>query len=144
MEKEELLENEVEVVICDEKRKAEVKKELDYCHNILKREYEKLYDYQLDYFCWVNTRKDVINSMKAKSLSDDHLEEIMIFCDNRNSFLVTKLKAIHSYISFIKNIISDFNNINDFIDIDTIDTKLRLMLVSLGINLPIDIFGEPL
>lgn len=143
MEKVEIIENGIGDIGCDKKSKELVRKELEYCRNTLKREYEKLYDYQLDYFCWVNTRKDVINSMKAKSLSDSRLEEIMNFCDTSNSFLVAKLKTIHSYISYIKNTISNFANVNDFVDIDSIDTKLRLMLFSLGMNLPSDIFGKP-
>ena len=143
MEKNELLESEVEVVICDEKRKEEVKKELGYCRSVLKREYGKLYTYQLGYFCLLNTSKDVVNSMKLKSLCDTHLDEIMRFCDARNSFLITKLKTIHSYTAYIENILTNFDKINDFDDIESIDTKIRLMLISLGTNLPSDIFGEP-
>ena len=31
----------------------------------------------------------------------------------------------------------------DFVEIESIDTKLRLMLISLGMTLPTEIFGEP-
>lgn len=143
MGKNKLFKNENDVVICDEKKKGEVRKELEYCFDKLKGEYEELCDYQFNYFCWFNARKDVIEIMKSQSLSDNRLEEIIEFCDNRNSFLVTKLKTIHSYISYIENIISDFDNINDFDDVHSIETKLRLMLTSLGMNLPVNIFGEP-
>ena len=143
MEKNEIVEKEINEVICDEKRKEEVKKELDYCHSLLKREHEKLYDYQLNYFCWVNSRKDIINSMKSSSLDCNHLEEIINFADIRNSFLVEKLKMFHSSISYIKRTISSFDNINDFVEIDSIDTVLRLILTSLGLSVPTSVFVEP-
>ena len=125
-------------------KKETINKELNYCLKIFKKKYEKIYNYQLDYFCWLNTRKDILISMKSNSLDNKELVEVLNFCDERNSFLITKLKALHSYISFVEESLSNFKSINDFIDIDSIDTKLRLMLISLGIDLPTDVFEEAL
>lgn len=143
MEKCEMLDKVDEDIICDEKKKEEVKKELDYCHALLKREYEKLYDYQLNYFCWVNSRKDIVASMKVMSISSTQLDETINFCNVRNSFLIEKLKMMFSSITYIESVISKFDNINDFVELDSIDTELRVLLTSLGLSVPSNIFGEP-
>ena len=133
-----------EIILVDFEKKETVNKELNYCLEVFKKEHEKIYNYQVDYFCWLNTRKDILNSMKSNSLDNKELVEVLNFCDERNLFLITKLKALHSYISFVEDSLSNFKFINDFIDIDSIDTKLRLMLTSLGMDLPTDVFGEAL
>lgn len=133
-----------ETMFVDFSKKETINKELNYCLEIFKKKYEKIYNYQLDYFCWLNTRKDILNSMKSNSLDNKELIEVLNFCDERNSFLITKLKALHSYISFVEESLSNFKSINDFVDIDSIDTKLRLMLISLGMDLPTDVFKEAL
>ena len=132
-----------EILSVDKERKEEVKRELQCCYSLLKEEHEKLYDYQVNYFCWVNSRKDIINSMKSASLDCNHLDGIMSFSDTRNTFLVEKLKMLHSSISYIKRTISNFDSINDFVEIDSIDTVLRLILTSLGLGVPTSVFGEP-
>ncbi len=133
-----------ETMFVDFGKKETVNKELNYCLEFFKKEYEKIYNYQLDYFCWLNTRKDILNSMKSNSLDNKELVDVLNFCDERNSFLITKLKVLHSYISFVEESLSNFKSINDFIDIDSIDTKLRLMLISLGMDLPTNVFEEAL
>ena len=134
------VENDVDVKV-DVERKNEVKKELDYCKSTLEKEFENLHSYQEQYFCWINTRKDVLNSMK-KNVSTYGYEYIIHFCDYRNHFLVKKCIQIKRYITAINKMIKSID-VLDFVEIESIDTKLRLMLISLGMTLPTEIFGEP-
>ena len=125
------------------KRYKEIKKELECCCNILKSEYEKLHEHHLNYSQQVNCYKDISNSIKSKSLKNNSFDEIVSFCEIRNEYLNNELNAIHSYISTIENILSNYDKVDDFIEVEYIDTRLRLMLKSLGIKVSPDVFGEP-
>lgn len=141
MKKEEFeVNNDVDIKV-DVKRKNEVNKELDYCKLTLEKEFEDLKSYQEEYFSWINTRKDVLNSMK-KNVSTHGYEYIIHFCDYRNHFLVKKCIQIKRYITVINKMIKSID-VLDFVEIESIDTKLKLMLISLGMPLPTEIFGEP-
>lgn len=133
-------ENGVEMKV-DVARKNDIKKELEYCKSTLERDFDQLYSYQEEYFCWVNSRKDIINAMK-KNVSVNGYQHIFSFCDYRNRFLVKKCIQIKRYISSINKMIYSLDKY-DFVEIEEIDTKLRFMLISLGMSLPSEIFGEP-
>ena len=136
-------EEKMNVLNASNEKKGEIKRELDYCNSLLKEEYDKLYDYQVEYFCWINSRKDIVSSIKEDLLPCKNLKEIISFCDRRNYFLLQKLKMLRSSIAFIETTLANFDSIDDFIEVDSIDTTLRLIRTSLGKNIPTDVFGLP-
>ena len=142
MAKNNTLKNNNELLVCNDKKKAQVKQELDWCFNILECEYSKLKSHQIDYSFWVNEKTEILNLMKAQSQSEPVLEEILSFSNSRTKFLKNKLETISVYLKYIKDIQTNYDKIVSFIDVDTIDRNLRMMMISLGVNLPSDVFGE--
>ena len=132
-----------EIIRADITKKEDIKKELEYCNLSLKEECDNLYNYQIEYFYWVNSRKDIMHSMKKDIRPCKNLKEIISFCDQRNYFLVEKLKMIRSSQLFIEDTLSSFDSINDFVELESIDTTLRIMMKSLGLNTPVEIFDLP-
>lgn len=70
-------------------------------------------------------------------------EEMIHALISRNYFFVEKLKMIRSSQLFIKDTLNCFDSINDFVELESIDTTLRIMMKSLGLNTPVEIFDLP-
>lgn len=77
------------------------------------------------------------------NLQVGELEDILRFCDYRNHFLVKKCIQMKKYITNINRIITFFDSIDEIEEIESIDVKLRMMLISLCLELPVEVFGEP-
>ena len=144
MEKFNVFEDGFNDVVCDGKSKEKIQKELLYCANSLGDELAKLSKLQSDYFNWLNSRKDIINSMR-KNLPVGEYIDIIDFGEIRNQFLCKEIIHIKIYLSFIKKMnacVDTLDEVSDIGEIESIETKLVMMMTSLGLEKPIEVFGE--
>ena len=125
-------------------KKVLVKDELDYCKKALSDELNSVSAYQSQYLDWINSRKEIVNSMR-KNLPVGEFTDILDFCEYRNEFLCKKSLQINRYLSLIKKMvlcISSADEEIDFVELEEIETKLIMMLTSLGLSVPFEVFGE--
>ena len=121
------------------KAKEDLKRELEVCKVVLDNSRDMLYDFQNNYFNWTYTQQDIINSMKKSGLSVGVFEDILNFCEYRNSFLVRKCKKMFDYVQIIERIQKVVDNIDNIEEMQMIDNQLRMMFSSLSMGFPFDI-----
>ena len=73
--------------------------------------------------------------MKKRQLPYGDYDEIINYAYFRDSFIVKTLIKMHEYINKINLILSAYDYVsNESTKLDTIETKLHLILKSLGFN----------
>lgn len=125
-------------------KKRIIKNELDYCQTNLSRELKAVLDYQSKFLAWLNSRKDIINSMR-KNLPVGEYIDIIDFGEIRNQFLCEEIMHIKIYLSLIKKMnacVDTLDEVSEIGEIESIETKLIMMMTSLGLEKPIEVFGE--
>lgn len=122
-------------------KKEETLQQLIGCQHVLKYEFERLYEYQLSYFCLFNSYKDIINGSKSVTPFTELNSPMFTFCQKRNDFILNKLKIIKSYLLQIDKAINALDGLEKEEEMDLIKSQLTLMFISLGLGT--DIFGEP-
>ena len=109
------------------KTKEDLKRELEVCKIALDNSRDELYDYQNKYSNWTYTQKDNINSMKKSGLSVGVFEDILSFCECRNTFLVRKCKKMFDYVQTIERIQKVVDSVDDIEEMQMIDNQLTYL-----------------
>ena len=94
---------------------------------------------------WIETVNGYFADMKSSGLSVGYLSDIIDFASVRNAYLNKKTLIIDKYLLEIKKDLASLSILDeseDFVEIDSIDTKLRFMLISLGLEVPSEVFGD--
>lgn len=121
--------------------KETIKKELNYCKEVFTNELDTLTDLYEEYTYWFNIKSSVAESMKTMKLELGEIADILEFSESRWEFLKQKVDILEFYLGSISNMSKHVNHINDDVVLGSMEVKMLLMLESLSLKAPEDIFN---
>ena len=121
--------------------KETIKKELNYCKEVFTNELDTLANLYEEYTYWFNIKSSVVESMKTMKLELGEIADILEFSESRWEFLKQKVDILEFYLDSISNMSKHVNHIKDNVVLGSMEVKMLLMLESLSMKAPEDIFN---